>query len=196
MDKSILNMSANDRLSVSGVLSRHPHAASSIALNLACCDELHEGHLYAKTAFCVSHPSKKGVRLLSGWRSVIFFCRTSAITDHHLLSAPKPAPQATCRKCRRHGGSVHGPVRIFAFVVQCDVASRLRCHGLAFPVKDRISNHTMLDLEVFSLGYFATTIAVSWRNIEIRPHLLECNKTMHTGNHDIRDIGNILLRQQ
>jgi hypothetical protein len=34
----------------------------------------------------------------------IYFSRTSAMTCHHLLLAPKPAPQATCQKCRRHGG--------------------------------------------------------------------------------------------
>jgi len=43
---------------------------------------------------------------------VIFCCPTSKVTYHHLLSAPKPAPQATCRKCRRHGGWVNRPVRI------------------------------------------------------------------------------------
>ena len=36
------------------------------------------------------------------------------MTDHHLLSVSEPAPQAKCRKCRRHGDSVHRPVRIFA----------------------------------------------------------------------------------
>ena len=48
--------------------------------------------------------------------SLYYRVMTSAITGHHLLSAPKPAPQATCRKCRRHGGSVHGPARLLHFI--------------------------------------------------------------------------------
>lgn len=33
----------------------------------------------------------------------VVFCLTSPMTCYHLLLAPKPAPQATCQKCRRHG---------------------------------------------------------------------------------------------
>jgi len=45
----------------------------------------------------------------SGWNSssgseATYFQRTSAVTCHHLLLAPKAAPQPTCQKCRRHGG--------------------------------------------------------------------------------------------
>jgi len=61
----------------------------------------------------------------TSWRSVslsksmlaggIFFQRTSAMTDHHLLLAwllPAKRKQEACQKCRRHGDSVHRPVRI------------------------------------------------------------------------------------
>jgi len=55
---------------------------------------------------------------LSKWAIAggIYFWRTSPMTDTHLLLAPKPAPQATCQKCRRHGYSVHRPVRPILFV--------------------------------------------------------------------------------
>jgi len=70
--------------------------------------------------------NRHGRNILEATSEGDIFLRTSAITDHHLLSAPKPAPQATCRKCRRHGGSVHGPVRGFFFVVRSRFPSRLR----------------------------------------------------------------------
>ena len=55
----------------------------------------------------------------------IYFWLTSPMTDHHSLLAPKAAPQPTCQKCRRHGDSVHRPVRSFSVVVQYGVESQL-----------------------------------------------------------------------
>ena len=76
-------------------------------------------------------------RRLSVWSSLVslvvasayFSELTSAMTDHHLLLAwllPAKRKQETCQKCRRHGDSVHRPVRTFSFVVRCRVECRLR----------------------------------------------------------------------
>jgi len=51
--------------------------------------------------------------LSADFSGIFFLLRTSKVTYHHLLSASEPAPQAKCRKCRRHGGWVNRPVRIF-----------------------------------------------------------------------------------
>jgi len=41
--------------------------------------------------------------LSADFSGIFFLLRTSPMTCYHLLLAPKPAPQATCQKCRRHG---------------------------------------------------------------------------------------------
>ena len=57
-------------------------------------------------------PKKRSSRLLAGCS---YSNLTSPMTDHHLLLAPKAAPQPTCQKCRRHGDSVHRLVRHIFF---------------------------------------------------------------------------------
>jgi len=67
------------------------------------------------------------------------------MTDHHLLLAPKAAPQPTCQKCRRHGDSVHLPVR--HYFMKTDVIEK------EFNIREMIGYPPILKREEDTLIY-------------------------------------------